>query len=600
MARLLSLVSVLWVAAASIACGSDRQPSELAAALERSAEKTQSLSNLHHEKKVFCPDCHGDHGIVPKPNDSETAENASCVRCHPYDELIADDNRLISPHRSHLGRINCTTCHHGHTASEVYCANCHIFDMHVPFEGNPTFAPPDMDKKAPVQATVDVVVIGSGGAGLSAAITAHDLGRSVIVLDKQPVTGGNTMLSAGGMNAANTRFQRALGIADSVSLMIADTMAGGGNLNDLELVTVLAGSSESSVEWLTSLGVDLSDVGKLAGASVKRAHRPQGGKAIGAHLVSVLRSQVAQRGIDVRVNSRVVKIVNDDTGKVVGVHVVGRHSKLYAIQAKAVVLAAGGFSANPERVAQYCQACAGMITSNQPGATGDGLDLGAAIDGQLVDMAQIQIHPTLAAGSRILITEAVRGNGGVLVNREGMRFVNEMATRSVVSEKVLQQTGRTAFVVFDAGVRGSLAQIEGYVGLGLVKQAESLELLAATLGTPQAALQSTLERYNQAALNQSPDPDFGRQIPRALDVAPYFAIEVAPGVHYTMGGLKIDTQTRVINGAGTPIPGFFAAGEVTGGVHGKDRLGGNSISETITFGRIAGSNAAAWAAPQPD
>jgi fumarate reductase flavoprotein subunit len=469
--------------------------------------------------------------------------------------------------------------------------------MRIPFEGNPTFAPADMDKKAKVEASVDVVVIGSGGAGLSAAISIHDLGASVIVLEKQPITGGNTMLSAGGMNAANTRYQQALHIEDSVPLMIEDTMRGGGGLSDLELVTILAANSAGSVDWLATLGVDLSDVGKLAGATVNRAHRPKGGKAIGAHLIDVLRRKIAERGIDVRVNSTVAKIVEDDGGNVVGVQVVGRHSQLYAIEAKAVVLAAGGFSANPERVAFYCPTCAGMITSNQPGATGDGLDLAAAINGQLVQMEQVQIHPTLAAGSRILITEAVRGNGAVLVNREGLRFVNEMATRAVVSGEVLKQTGRTAFVVFDAGVRQALAQIEGYVKLGLVKEAGSLQQLAGMLAMPEAALSNTIDTYNQAYASAPNhiDPDFGRLIPRALNASPYYAIEVAPGIHYTMGGLKIDTQARVISATGTPIPGLFAAGEVTGGVHGKDRLGGNSISETITFGRIAGTNAAVWA-----
>ena len=238
-----------------------------------------------------------------------------------------------------------------------------------------------------------------------------------------------------------------------------------------------------------------------------------------------------------------------------------------------------------------------MTHSNQPGATGDGLDLGAAIRGDLIDMNLIQIHPTLAVGGRTLITEGVRGNGGILVNREGLRFVNEMATRAVVSREVFAQTGASAFIVFDDGVREDLAQIQGYFTLGLVREGTSIEELAVRIGVSSSALVETISQYNSAV---PLDPTFQRPNPRSLTQGNFYAIEVAPGIHYTMGGLRIDTQTRVISVSGTPIAGFFAAGEVTGGVHGQDRLGGNSISETITFGRIAGANAAQFARGSTD
>jgi fumarate reductase flavoprotein subunit len=559
---------------------------------EAALENPTNLAGFHHGKQVLCGSCHT-NGF--DTDDNESAQNAACVNCHgSLTQLAANDPRIISPHRSHLGQVGCTVCHHGHTASQAYCSNCHLFDMTIPYPGIPAPGPTVTEGQPSVQAITDVVVIGSGGAGLSAAITAHDLGAKVILLEKQPLTGGNTMLAAGGLNAADTSFQRALGIKDSVALMMADTMAGGQYLNDPALVHVLAASSSRSVDWLTSLGVDLADVGKLAGSSVNRAHRPRGGSAIGAHLIGVLRQQAAQRQIDVRVNSKVVKIVEDHRGRIVGVQVLGKHRGLYAIAAKAVVLAAGGFSANPERVAFYRPEFAGMTTSNQPGATGDGIDLGVAVDGQLVDMAQIQIHPTLAAGSRILITEAVRGNAGILVNREGLRFVNEMTTRAMVSAAVLGQTGQTAFLVFDQWTRQGLAQTEGYFELGLAREGSALEALASTLGLPPADLAATVSRYNQAYLAAADhvDPEFQRLIPHPLDTPPFYAIEVRPGVHYTMGGLKIDTRAQVIGTDDARIPGLFAAGEVTGGVHGADRLGGNSVSETITFGRIAARNAA--------
>jgi fumarate reductase flavoprotein subunit len=313
---------------------------------------------------------------------------------------------------------------------------------------------------------------------------------------------------------------------------------------------------------------------------------------VGAHIANVLRKNAADRKIDVRVNSKVVKIIEDKQGRVTGVEVEGKHSGIYTIKAKAVVLAAGGFSANPEKVAFYRPEFKGMTTSNQPGATGDGLELGAKAGGELKDMKEIQIHPTVAAGSRILITEAVRGNGAILINHEGKRFVNELTTRDKASEAILQQTGKSAYLIFDEAIRKSLKQIDGYFHLELVKEGATIKELAAALKMPAETLAASIETYNKA-VDAKNDAEFKRpDLPRALRTAKYYAIEIKPGVHYTMGGLKINTDTQVIAKDGKPIAGFYAAGEVTGGVHGANRLGGNSISETITFGRIAGANAA--------
>jgi fumarate reductase flavoprotein subunit len=243
-------------------------------------------------------------------------------------------------------------------------------------------------------------------------------------------------------------------------------------------------------------------------------------------------------------------------------------------------------------VASYRPEFKGMASSNQPGATGDGLDLGAAAGGELKDMKEIQIHPTVAFGSRILITEAVRGNGAIAVNKEGKRFMNEMTTRDKASAAVLAQTGKMGYLVFDEGVRKSLKQIEGYFHLELVKEGETPEALAKQIGAPPAALAATIAAYNKAVEAKN-DAEFGRKdLPRALATPKYYAIGIQPGVHYTMGGLKINGESEVLTKDGKPVPALYAAGEVTGGVHGTNRLGGNSISETITFGRIAGANAA--------
>jgi len=301
--------------------------------------------------------------------------------------------------------------------------------------------------------------------------------------------------------------------------------------------------------------------------------------------------------MDVRTASRVLKILSDKQGKVAGVEVEDRNGRKYKINAPVVVLACGGFSANLQRVVKYRPEYAGFASTNQPGATGDGLDLAAALGAKLIDMDQIQIHPTQAAGSKILITEAVRGNGAILVNREGRRFVNELTTRDAASAAVLQQTGKSAFLVFDQDIRKSLKQIEGYYHLELVKEGETPQELAKACGiTDGEALAATIEKYNayQAA---NKDEEFGRaDMPRPLKTAKFVAIEIRPGIHYTMGGVKIDSKTRALRAKDEQaIPGLYGAGEVTGGVHGANRLGGNSISETITFGRIAGAEAAAYA-----
>ncbi len=554
------------------------------------------LAGAHKAKGVNCAACHGAKMAV---DDNETAVNVQCVQCHGTLAKVAEkSNHEINPHKSHLGDMSCTSCHYGHAASWTYCLNCHNFDLKIPSGAVaarlPSTSLPEV-KNVPTKIRTektDIVIIGAGATGLTAAITAHDKGAKVILLEKMPITGGNSQLAAGGMNAAETRFQKEKGIKDSVELMYQDTMKGGKNINDPELVGILAKNSASAVDWLTSLGADLSDVGRLGGASVARAHRPSGGAAVGAHITQVLKRNAEARKIDVRVNSRVVKILEDKKGRVVGVLVEGKHSKLYKISAKAVIIATGGFSANPARVAYYQPSFKGMTSSNQPGATGDGMDLGSGAGGYLIDMKEIQIHPTVAAGSRILITEAVRGNGAILVNREGKRFVNEITTRDAASAAILNQTGKTAFLVFDEGIRKSLRQIEGYFHLNLVITGDTIADLAAKTKISASELETTITMYNKAVDDKN-DAAFKRpDMPMALRTPGYYAIEVMPGVHYTMGGLKVNAAAQVMAKDGKPISGLYAAGEGTGGVHGANRLGGNSISQTIVFGRIVGENAA--------
>lgn len=552
------------------------------------------LAAAHAAEKKVCSACHGEDRL---PSDGLAEVDRRCADCHgSLADMGKETDGPINPHRSHLGTIGCTVCHRGHAPSRAYCLNCHQFAMDMP-RSRPCpaprqpFPPELLVRPAVTPQQADVVVIGAGGAGFTAAIAAREAGAKVVLLEKQRLTGGNTMLANGGMNAAGTRVQQARGIDDSPARMEADTLRGGHNVNDPRLVKILAGRSASSLEWLTQLGADLSDVGRLGGSSVDRTHRPRGGASVGAHLIGVLRRSAAAAQIDVRVNSPVSKILHDGAQGVGGVVVEGRYRGTYTIHARAVVLATGGFSANARRVARYRPEFAGLATTNQPGATGDGIDLGQGLDVAFCDLAEIQLHPTLAAGTRIIVSEAIRGNGAILVNRQGRRFVDEVGTRDRVSAAILAQPGRTAFLLFDGDLRRGLRQAEGYFHLGLAKQAATPADLAALSGLPADALQATLAAYGRACRAGS-DPDFGRtSLARALG-GPLCAIEVAPGIHYTMGGVKIDPRCQVLDTAGRPIAGLFAVGEATGGVHGANRLGGNSISEAITFGRIAGRGAA--------
>lgn len=442
--------------------------------------------------------------------------------------------------------------------------------------------------------TTDVVIIGAGGAGLSAAVSAADAGMNVLLLEKMPMVGGNTNYATGGLNAAGTAQQTEKGIEDSVELYTQDTMKGGRELNNPDLVQVLTENSADTVAWLTEMGADLTDIGRLGGASVNRAHRPTGGAPVGNHLVQTLKTAVeAREAISIETNSTVVAILMEN-GVATGVTVETAEGT-YNVFAKAVVVAAGGFGNNQDIIVQYQPSLAGFGTTNHPGATGDAVGLVAPLNVSMIDMEYIQTHPTVVPEKNKMITEAVRGNGAILVNRNGERFINEITTRDVVSAAELEQEGQTSFLVFDQGVRESLSAIEKYINAGLVTEVATVEDLAAAIGVDAATLAGTIETYN-GYVAVGADPDFDRpDMPRDLATAPYYYVEVGPAVHHTMGGIEINTDAQVINQDGEVVAGLFAAGEVTGGVHGANRLGGNALSDITTFGRIAGESAAAFA-----
>lgn len=450
------------------------------------------------------------------------------------------------------------------------------------------------DAKTYADGNCDIVVVGAGGAGLSAAVAAAETGNlKIIVLEKQGIIGGNTNYSTGGINAAETDVQKELGIEDSKQLFYDDTMRGGKNENIPSLVWNFVDHAPATISWLTALGADLGDVGLMGGSSVKRTHRPKGGTAIGPHLMKVLKEATAHQNIEIRTSNKVVGLLSSN-GSVTGVKVQNANGSSYTLRAKAVIIATGGFGANLEMVARLQPSLSGFATLNHPGATGDAFDWVKPLGGATVQMSNIQIHPTAEAVNHILITEAVRGNGAILVNHAGKRFCNEMDTRDVVSAAILRQQSGEAFLFFDQGVRKSLASIETYANQHLLVEGNTIAELASLIGIPAESLTESIARYNSQK-KAGVDDDFGRsatEMTASLETPPFYAVKVKPAIHHTMGGLSVDTQTQVLKGDGTPIPGLYAAGEVTGGLHGANRLGGNGVADIVVNGRLAGKAAA--------
>lgn len=439
----------------------------------------------------------------------------------------------------------------------------------------------------------DIVIIGAGGAGMTAAVQARmDGATNVVIVEKTGMTGGNTTRATGGLNASETKYQEKDGIEDSNELFIEDTMKGGKELNNIDLVKHLVENSKDAVDFVNEIGGDLSVVGLFGGASVKRIHRPSDTSAVGPMLVKTLTAKLKEMNVPVLFDTKAEEIITED-GKVTGVKVTDANGS-YVIDCTAVIVATGGFGANSEMAVEYKPDLAGFGTTNVPGATGDGIKMGVAAGAATVDMEQIQTHPTVNPDTQTMYTEAVRGNGAILVNKEGKRFTNEMSTRDVVSAAILEQTDKIAYMVFDQEVRDSLKAIEKYVDAGIVMEADTIEGLAEKIGADPATLKETMDKFAATVKNKEAD-EFGREgLEVPLTKAKFYACLCAPAVHHTMGGLKINTKAEVLTDKDVAIPGLFAAGEVTGGVHGANRLGGNAVTDIVVFGRTAGSSAYAY------
>jgi len=490
----------------------------------------------------------------------------------------------------------------------------------------------------------DVVIVGAGGAGMTAAITAAGEGKSVVILESQPMVGGNSVRATGGMNAGKTVYQdenefgesagvektlktaaekyadnetitalaktvseqwaayqaNPTGYFDSVELMELDTMIGGKGINDPALVETLCANSADAIDWLDEHGITLHNVSSFGGASVKRIHRPVNAEgktvSVGSYMIPLLQENCEKAGVKMMLDTTATEILTDANGAAVGVKATGASGETVTVNAKAVVLATGGFGANLDMVVKYKPELKGFMTTNAPGIQGQGIEMAQAIGAATVDMDQIQIHPTVEANTAALITEGLRGDGAILINEEGQRFIDEVGTRDVVSAAEIAQTGSYSWLVVDQAMVDASSVIQGYIKKGYTVTGETYEELGKAMGVDAAAFAETMEKWN-GYVEAKNDPDFGRtSFANPLNTAPYYAVKVTAGVHHTMGGLKINANTEVLNEKGEVIPGLFAAGEVTGGVHGANRLGGNAVADFTVFGRIAGAAASDYAA----
>ena len=490
----------------------------------------------------------------------------------------------------------------------------------------------------------DVVVVGAGGAGMTAAITAAAEGKSVVILESQSMVGGNSVRATGGMNAGKTVYQdenefgesagvektlktaaekyadnetitalaktvseqwaayqaNPTGYFDSVELMELDTMIGGKGINDPELVETLCANSADAIDWLDEHGITLHNVSSFGGASVKRIHRPVNAEgktvSVGSYMIPLLQENCEKAGVKMMLDTTATEILTDANGAAVGVKATGASGETVTVNAKAVVLATGGFGANLDMVVKYKPELKGFMTTNAPGIQGQGIEMAQAIGAATVDMDQIQIHPTVEANTAALITEGLRGDGAILINEEGQRFIDEVGTRDVVSAAEIAQTGSYSWLVVDQAMADASSVIQGYIKKGYTVTGATYEELGKAMGVDAAAFAETMEKWN-GYVEAKNDPDFGRtSFANPLNTAPYYAVKVTAGVHHTMGGLKINANTEVLNEKGEVIPGLFAAGEVTGGVHGANRLGGNAVADFTVFGRIAGAAASDYAA----
>ena len=454
------------------------------------------------------------------------------------------------------------------------------------------------EAKAAIEKEADVIVVGAGGAGLAAAVSAKNEGASVILIEKMGRVGGNTALAGGAYNAVDPERQEPQGIEDSIEKHFTQTFKGGDEKANPELVQYLVDNALDGIHWLESLGVEFKDeVTTVAGGLYPRGHNllnNHGG------FIPALQAAAESKGIEIILNTEAKELIVEN-GEVVGVKGTSDGADITLKANRGVILATGGYAANAELRAEYHPELPVSInTTNHPGATGDGLALGQQAGANLVGMEYIQCLPLGDPETGSLTGWLAKGvESYMFVNKAGERFIREDARRDDMTQALMEQEDSLMYVISDSntftpGTKNNFDEtIEQLVESGKVVAADTLEELATKLGMDPATFTATIEEYNQT-VETGVDEKWGREIlAKKIDKAPYFASARKPTAHHTMGGLEINTNTEVLNTNGEIIPGLYAAGEVTGGIHGTNRLGGNAIADVVVFGRTAGTTAAA-------
>jgi len=449
--------------------------------------------------------------------------------------------------------------------------------------------------------TYDVVIIGAGGAGLAAAVEAKESGAKVAIIEKMPLVGGNTLVSGGGLNVPNSPQQKAKNIQDSVQSFYEDTLKGGDNKANPSLVKILAENALDASKWLVDyVKVEFMPdrLQQFGGHSVPRALISKGNH--GTELIEKLTIKAKDLGVDFKMNTTAKELIVDEKGKIVGVKATNPLNQNLTFKAnKGVVIASGGFGSNAEMRKKYNpEFDEKYLTTDQPGTTGDGIVMAEKVGANLTQMEYIQTYPTCNPDTGIISYVAnSRFDGAILLNKEGKRFVEEMERRDVISKGILNQTEGVAYLLWGQEVEavGNMTQVhtDEYNKMeksNVLYKVNSIEEAAKAFKIDVDTMKATVERYNKFVA-EGKDKDFNRRGKiLSIEKGPFYIQKVKPSIHHTMGGIVIDENARVINKDGKPIEGLFAAGEVTGGIHGTNRLGGNAVTDVIVFGKIAGKN----------
>lgn len=434
----------------------------------------------------------------------------------------------------------------------------------------------------------DVIVVGAGGAGMSAAVEAAKAGASVIVLEKSAAVGGNTLPAQSGINAAETTVQEALGFVGSKESFLE------GQTNELanpELTRFMVENSASAVAWLESIGMAFTVQEKNP-----LMHKSADGQPIGTALVDALYGEVSANETPILFQTTATSLLVED-GKVVGVLAADTQGNELTIQANAVVLATGGYAQNSALVYAHAPQLTGAITDEIAPTTGDGMLMAQSVGAALVDLGQFTTFPTVERSSHAMLFPNLMRNDVIYIGGEGSRFVNEQWGQADTLAAVMAQD--ITYAVFDQTLMDSASGLAAFYDRGLVKKGDTVEALAGEMGVDAANMTSAIDQWN-ADFASGVDSVYGRDsgMNNDLSHAPYYAIAFGVGVHYCMGGIVINDKTEVLREDAGVITGLYAAGETTGGVHGNARQDGSAITDTVVFGRQAGEQAARYALSQ--